>query len=79
MKLHGKNVIGRETSAGSQHPFQAVNPTTGETLEPTYHEAAPSEIDRALWNTHRAFHEYRRKGPDERAAFLHRLAEEIEK
>jgi len=78
MKLHGKNVVGREASAEGRQPFQAVNPATGETLEPTYYDATPCEIDRALAKAERVSHEYRRKTPDQRATFLGQIAKEIE-
>jgi len=78
MKLHGKNVVGREASAESQQPFQAVNPATGETLEPTFCEATRREIDRACSKAERASHEYRQTDPDQRTGFLCRIADEIE-
>ena len=78
MELHGHNIIGQEASTEGQRPFRAVNPATGETLEPAYHDATPVEIDRAMTKAERAFHEYRRKTPEQRAAFLYRISTEIE-
>ncbi|MCE9682780.1 hypothetical protein [Halomonas alkalisoli] len=36
MTLEGKMLIGREAVSGSSTPIHAVNPATGETLEPTF-------------------------------------------
>jgi NADP-dependent aldehyde dehydrogenase len=77
MELHGRNLLGRETSASSRDLFQASNPATGARLDPPYHEAAPGEIDRAMDLAASAFAPYRARPAAERADFLERIAEEI--
>lgn len=78
MELHGKNIIGAETSAQGDATIQAVNPATGQTLEPLFHEAAPSEVDDAARRAHDAAPQYARRSPEDRARFLEAIAEEIE-
>ena len=43
MNLTGKSLIGAEVSAGRPGAFRAVNPATGEALDPAYDEAGPTE------------------------------------
>lgn len=77
MKLHGKNLIGKDISSEGQRTFQAVNPSVGSKLEPLFYEATTSEVDRALEQADRAFHDNRRHSPDEIAALLDQIADEI--
>jgi len=48
MQLHGKHFIGDLLSAEGEAAFHGVDPTTGQRLEPAYHEATADEIDRAM-------------------------------
>lgn len=76
--LHGKNLIGSERSAASESCFRARDPAEGVELDPTFLEATSAEIDRAAQLAAAAAPLYRRKTADERAAFLDRIAAEIE-
>jgi NADP-dependent aldehyde dehydrogenase len=77
MDLSGKNFIGSNLSQEGGKTFSAKNPATGQELEPLFHEASESEIDRALTLAEKAFEEYRKQPPEKIAAFLERIADEI--
>jgi len=77
MNLHGKNFLGAELSGSGSDVYHAWSPATGERLEPGFHEAVEREIDRALELAEEAFADYRARPPEERAAFLDRIADEI--
>ena len=75
--LTGHHLIaGRETTTQNA-PFQAVNPTTNQLLEPSFSEATAAEADEALRAADGAFDGLRGAGVETRAAFLETLAEEI--
>lgn len=78
MNLHGQNFLGRTTSALGSTRIRAVNPAGSHALEPEFVEATRNEIDSALHLAQRAYKEYRRLAPTIRAAFLRRIADEIE-
>jgi 2,5-dioxopentanoate dehydrogenase len=77
MELHGKNIIGNTVSRESGTTFQGFNPAEGRQLEPLFYEATTAEINRACEAAGDAFHEYRQRNGEERAAFLERIADEI--
>lgn len=62
----------------SSTTFQAVNPTTGESLPGQFTDASLSEINQTVENAAMAFEAYRHTGPAARAEFLERIAAEIE-
>lgn len=78
MSLEGKMLIGRDAVSGSSKPINAVNPATGETLEPTYPGGSAVEVERACELAEGAFATYRETTLEERAAFLEAMASEIE-
>ncbi len=78
MTLHGKNLIGPGTSAEGSDTFRGRNPATGEELPTDFHEATFAEVDRAMKLAAAAFAPYRRRSPEDRAAFLETIADEIE-
>lgn len=78
MTLHGKSFIGQNISGEGEPAFRATNPATGEPLEPSFYEATHSEIDQAMRLAEEAFHENRGRSPEERAALLDCIADEIE-
>ena len=78
MSLEGKMLIGRDAVSGSSKPINAVNPATGETLEPTYPGGSAAEVERACKLAEAAFATYRETTLEERAAFLEAMASEIE-
>lgn len=77
MKLHGKNFVADQLSAGNGQVFKAVSPLDSATLEPPFHEAGPAEVDAALRLAEEAFASYRHSTGEQRAAFLERIADEI--
>lgn len=78
MNLEGKQVIGSSISAEGESTFQALNPTTGEKLPTQYHKATKAELELAAQKAQAAFKIYRKKSGLEKAAFLDKIAEEIE-
>ncbi|MBW3630736.1 MAG: aldehyde dehydrogenase family protein [Gemmatimonadetes bacterium] len=77
MDLLGGNWVGIAPSKLGTATFKALNPETGESLEPSFSEATPEEVSRALEKAESAFESYRRLAPGVRAAFLRAIAEEI--
>lgn len=77
-ELTGASFLGHERVANSTTTFQAKNPATGETLEPSYPLNSKVEVDRACNLAANAFATYRRTSPSERAAFLRAIAENLE-
>ncbi len=78
MNLHGENIIGNELSKEGPEVFQAAGADTGAPLEPSFHEAVESEVDRALRAAAAAFEAYRTRTAGERADFLRLLAGNID-
>jgi len=78
MDLHGKNIINGDAVATSAKTFTAVNPATATVLTPAFHEASLGDADRAAQAAAAAYATYRRTTPEARAAFLERIAAEIE-
>ncbi len=58
--------------------FHAVNPATGETLEPAFRESSVADVDHAFRDADVAFVEYAQWPGTQRAEFLRRIAHEIE-
>lgn len=58
--------------------FNAIDPSTGIALEPAFTESTAADVDAAFQAAERAFAEYSRRTPDERATFLRAIATEIE-
>ena len=78
MNLHGLNYLGDAPSGESNVTFRAIDPATGESLEPLFFEATADEIDAAASKAADAFQEYRLKSGAEKAVFLETIAEEID-
>ncbi len=78
MQLHGKNFIGGTLSAEGDDIFQARNPATCEPLEPRFHEARASEINRAAEMASLAFQERDGRSPETTAELLEHIADELE-
>jgi 2,5-dioxopentanoate dehydrogenase len=76
MPVSGKLFIGaRQVTTGDN--FQAVDPASGEALEPAFSAAGLPDVEQACELAWSAFHEYRRLYPDVRATFLETIADEI--
>ncbi len=78
MPLHGKNILGSSLSAEGTQTFQAVDPATSQKLDTQFHPATPAEVDRALELAEHAFHARQTRDPEQIAALLERIADEIE-
>ena len=78
MKTTGHLLIGQQAVQGTRKEFRAINPATGEQIEPAYAGGSPAELERACQLAWDAFDSYREISLDKRAAFLEAIAEEIE-
>jgi NADP-dependent aldehyde dehydrogenase len=78
MALHGKNFLGSTLSARGDKTFRGYDPRLAKALETEFHEATGEEIQRALELATGAFAELRQRSPQEIAALLERIADEIE-
>lgn len=72
----GGNAAGERRSRG-RNTFRAENPTTGESLEPAFVAASPTDVDAACELAWQAFHTYRQTSREARAAFLRAIGEQI--
>ena len=77
MRITGDILIGASRVSGGERSFRAVNPATGEALDPAFAFAGPAEVDRACALAWEAFHTYRETGLDQRAQFLERIAANV--
>ena len=75
--LHGKNIIAGEPSAAGRESTRAVNPATGEEMEPDFIHAIEAEVQRAAERAEKAQVDMLRINPLARARLLRRIAEEI--
>ncbi|MBY4895674.1 aldehyde dehydrogenase (NADP(+)) [Cupriavidus sp. AU9028] len=78
MKITGEMLIGSRAVRGNDAVLQATNPATGEVLGPDFHGGGAAEVDQACQLAEQAFDAYRATSPEQRAAFLERIADEIE-
>lgn len=76
--LLGKSIIGNARSQNEAPFTKAVNPATGENMEPQYFAASSEEVDRALTLAEQAFPVYSNLPGVKRAEFLRRIAELID-
>jgi len=77
-QLSGKSIIASRRGASDIGPIHAINPATGERLCPTYYSASLQEVDEAAQLAGKAFSFYSLTCGKQRAAFLRRIAENIE-
>ena len=77
MQLTGDLFIGRGRVATGER-FRAVDPATGDLLEPEFSAAGVAEVERACALAEAAFERYAELHVEQRAAFLERIADEIE-
>ena len=75
--INGEMFIGGRSLRGGSGEVRAVNPATGETLEPVYGGASRAELDEACRLAWEAFDDYRSRPPEARAAFLEAIAQNI--
>jgi NADP-dependent aldehyde dehydrogenase len=75
--IKGELLIGAARQLGSAASFRAVNPATGQDLEPAFGSATVADVDRACALAWSAFDAYRETTPEQRAAFLEQIAQNI--
>ncbi len=78
MTLSGKLLLGAKQVAGNKGVLHAVNPATGQTLEPPYTLGDADDVARACELAERAFDVYRQQPAAVRANFLNTIARQIE-
>lgn len=74
MTLEGSLLIGQQTVHGTGAAIHAVNPATGETLEPAYPGGTQVDVERACELAWSAFDTYRETSLEDRAKFLETVA-----
>lgn len=78
MPLTGQSVIGSQRGALAGAPIQAVNPITGQRLEPVYSSVTSAELDQAVELAAQAFPAYAATSGKAKAAFLRRIADGLD-
>jgi 2,5-dioxopentanoate dehydrogenase len=78
MNILGKSLIGFQDAMPGGDSFQAFNPATGEKLENLFYSANGQDVDRAAQLATEAFPVFSQLKPADKAAFLKRVASEIE-
>ncbi len=78
MKLSGKSIIGSRTGEAGGQVFHATNPANGERMEPSFHTATTEEVDKAVTLADHSFQIYSRISGRNKAAFLRKIAANIE-
>lgn len=78
MQLKGHQLIGQQSFAATGKPIYAVNPATGQPLEPGYASGAQLEVEKACSTAWAALDSYRETSLTARAEFLETIATEIE-
>ncbi|SDM04120.1 Aldehyde dehydrogenase family protein, partial [Modicisalibacter muralis] len=78
MTLQGNQLIGRHSVTGSDAALNAIDPATGERLEPAYAGGSVADVERACELAREAFDGYRETSLEARATFLETIAGEIE-
>ena len=77
MILTGDMLLGAKTLKGSGPVIYAVNPATGEHLEPAYPGGTASDVEKACRLAAAAFNQYRHTNLHNRARFLETIAEQV--
>jgi alpha-ketoglutaric semialdehyde dehydrogenase len=78
LELRGCSLIGAKTGSRTPDRFRAVNPATGQELEPDFYSGSAAEIDAAANLAGAAFASFSRTRPRDRARFLRSIADNIE-
>lgn len=78
MNLHGMSLIAGARAPANGSTFHAVNPATGERLQPEFHDVGLADIDTVLTAAAAAFADYRARPAADRAQLLETIATEIE-
>src|SRR6185369_4817932 len=76
--LSGKSIIGFSRAASSGRTFNAVDPSTGENLEPAFHFASSEEVNSAVRLAAEAFEIYGSATGRQKGILLNKIAANIE-
>src|SRR5215471_11556107 len=77
-KLQGRSLIGLREGRSRGEALYAVNPATGQRLQPGFIPATIEEVDLAVRLAVEGFESYRKVSGRDRGAFLRNVAETIE-
>ncbi len=77
MQLTGEQLIGANRHRGTAGALNATNPTTGETLPPTFGAGTPADVNTACTLAAEAFDTFRAVSLEQRALFLEAIADGI--
>ncbi|QKJ88657.1 2,5-dioxovalerate dehydrogenase [Paramixta manurensis] len=75
--IRGEMIIGFDSVTGHQGQLRALNPATGQQIEPAFSLGGTAEVEKAAQLASAAFDTYRRTTPEQRARFLETIADEI--
>ncbi|HBM65780.1 MAG TPA: aldehyde dehydrogenase (NADP(+)), partial [Pseudomonas sp.] len=78
MPLTGNLLIGQRPVTGSRDAIRAIDPATGQTLEPAYLGGTGEHVTQACALAWAAFDAYRETSLEQRADFLEAIATQIE-
>lgn len=78
MTLTGNLLIGQTPVTGSREAIRAIDPATGQALEPAYLGGSSEHVTRACALAWAAFDSYRETSLEQRAQFLETIAAQIE-
>ena len=78
MDLQGTSFIGAARGTGGAGEDRAVNPVSGEELDPVYHAEGEETVEAVCRLAAAAFVEFREKSGEEKAVFLRTIADEID-
>jgi alpha-ketoglutaric semialdehyde dehydrogenase len=78
-ELAGTSIIGFHRGAPNDATWHGLNPATREPLSPAYSAASAAEVDEAARLAHKAFASYSHTTGVQRAQFLSKIAENIER
>ncbi|MFC7400942.1 aldehyde dehydrogenase (NADP(+)) [Citricoccus sp. GCM10030269] len=76
--INGSSLIAGQEINNDDGVLQAVNPATGERLEPQYSYISKDELNTAATAAARAFRSFRASSPEARAGFLESVASNLE-
>src|SRR6202034_118151 len=77
MELTGKQLIGRQVRFGTEGTQRAINPATGDEIEPPFGGGSTDDVDTACALASAAFDSYRAISLERRAQFLEAIAQGI--
>lgn len=78
MELTGNNIIGSKFMKTNNMTFRAIDPVSGQELDPLFHQASLSEINNAMEKAEEAFGANRSKSGEDKARLLKHIVREIE-